>query len=213
VPVGEFLHEALGNVRSIFGLKGAQNIQSLDLAPAQPVLDIARLGSYGGGLGLYDGWYIVTGEVGNVGAGTTVETQELYASGSPLNLRNDKLYLAWAYMSWGVIEAATPADFTSMAVGIQQPNLMRANTDGDVVTRLLDFTTQDLGAANAVWGNGVGASIPVNFGDSKFPTPFPLFDPCTFVWQLASSGASTVVAHFNTLVWVGRRGALPPAGW
>lgn len=175
----------------------------------QFVHDVSREAELGGGAGPYEGFWVVAAIQAHSAAGTIVDTVDLPAiTSSALGAyRFDPLLdWAWLYDWWGNV--SDPTDFNSARVGIGVTTSQVGIHDGTA----LGATPRLIRTATST----IGGHLVYSTTFPPLATPQPILssgvagDLGTLVFTSVSDGVVIFSCRHNALIWIGRRGCMPP---
>lgn len=154
-----------GKLFRTFG--GAQAPTTLDLAGAQPVIELAELARYGSSPGLDDGWWLGRFDLQLNGIGYQSGTWDpRITAGSPVTLRPD--LIPWVYgVSMQIQAIADIADFSRSRVRMTG----YANTLGSgaaIATPLAFFTSGSVYKSSALVGEAIN-EMHLRFNPVRVP--------------------------------------------
>jgi len=222
MPGHDFQHSILQGMRNVFGFKSGFNVQGIATvgespANAQPVLDVGRFASIGSGIGAVgDGWWIIRQRVvlaiASANGNAELDVYGVFPAGAfpPGAVVFREQYRCWFYGAWFAHTITVAAEFDNATLGLVGSALEGISVNsgldvGRVIGRWV--STDSLSIASASW-----VFAPTMPTAREFIYIPHLMQPgATLLFDVNRTGTlGTTTAHFNVLVWFGRRGAIPP---
>lgn len=221
-----FQNLVLGNLRTVFGFKGTANIEGVAEGDAAPTLDVGRFAKLGVGFGDANGFWTFTRSLtanNNIATGTDT----IFINTNVLNLsflqnHQSAPWVCWILDVWAGIDG-TAALYVNSAIGLSLalPDAGGPNTHGQSARLLFYDENGDINPGfNGPWTpsggralTGTGSPAAAAAVAARIRYPIPVYGDQgggTLIYQVESGGVGDVTLHANVLVWVGRKGMLPP---
>ncbi|MGB7210853.1 MAG: hypothetical protein WBD27_19515, partial [Pyrinomonadaceae bacterium] len=169
--------------------------------------------SYGSGIGRSLGWHICGQQlISPIGGANQSTNIALYGLAWPVltiaHFRRD--FLVWYYGSCLTLSQTVPGEFTRALVGYlpgTDIDRIQGTSSGKVLGHW--SAANIVPAVNAAWG---GFSPVLDDAGGRPPSlPIPLFGDGNLIWEMTRSAVvGAVTVNWESLLWAGRRGAVPP---